>query len=184
MTSLRGIGVCAGLLLALAGPACGDAPESTRLAVPDDGVYTGVYAEFGDTEDEVTLERIEDFATLVGRHQALVAFGNQWGKARFPAEQVQTIRRAGAVPLILWYPEPTEAQKDSVAFPLEEIVAGRWDGYLDAWGRAARDVQGPLLVSWGLEMNGQWFAWSGIFHGAGLPVPGSDPPQPQGPEMF
>ena len=184
MRTLRRAALSAALTLGLGTPVAAVSAESAHLAVPASGAYTGVYAEFGDTEDEVTLERIEDFATLVGKRQALVAFGNQWGKGRFPAEQVRTVQRAGAVPLILWYPEPTEAQKDSAGFPLEEIVAGRWDDYLDAWGRAARAIDGPLLVSWGLEMNGQWFAWSGIFHGAGAPVPGSDPPRAQGPEMF
>ncbi len=184
MNAPRWLRTAGGLLLGLACSAAPPVAAGPRLGVPESGAYTGVYAEFGDTEDEVTLERIEDFATLVGKRQALVAFGNQWGKGRFPTEQVLTIRRAGAVPLILWYPEPTEAQKGSVAFPLEEIIAGRWDDYLDAWGRAAKALQGPLLVSWGLEMNGQWFPWSGIFHGAGARAPGSDPPRPQGPETF
>ncbi len=179
--------VCLGLMglwLGLAPMAPVVAAETLGLAVPESGAYTGVYAEFGDHEDDVTLERIEDFATQVGRRQALVAFGNQWGKGRFPTEQVRIIHRAGAVPLILWYPEPTEAQKSSVDFPLEEIIAGRWDDYLDAWARAAQAVQGPLLVSWGLEMNGEWFAWSGVHHGAGRPVPGTAPPRAQGPETF
>ena len=182
--SRRAIGLAAAVLLVSAATAFVGAAEPPRLAVPEKGAYTGVYAEFGEAEDEVTLERIEDFATLVGRRPALVAFGNQWGKGQFPTEQVRTIQRAGGVPLILWYPEPTEAQKNTVAFPLEEIVAGRWDDYLDSWGRAAKAVQAPLLVSWGLEMNGQWFPWSGIFHGAGAAVPGSDPPHAKGPEMF
>lgn len=183
MSATRWLRVAAGLLFALAGSVAPLAVAGARLDVPETGAYTGVYAEFGDNEEDVTLERIEDFARLVGKGQALVAFGNQWGRGRFPAEQVRLVRQAGAVPLILWYPEPTEAQM-GIVFPLEEIIAGRWDDYLEAWGRAARTVPGPLLVSWGLEMNGEWFGWSGVHHGGGRPVPGSDPPRPLGPEVF
>ena len=52
-------------------------------------------------------------------------------------------------------------------FNLPDILAGKWDAYIDQWADAARDYGKPLLVTWGLEMNGIWFPWSGFYYGGG-----------------
>jgi beta-mannanase len=164
-------------------PARPPAPLPT-LAIPAQGAYTGVYADFGDSEEEVTLAKIEAFSTLVDKHQALIAFSNHWGTGRFPAAEVRLIDTYGAAPLIYW--NPWQARNDMACprFTLEQIVAGDWDPYIDTWARDARAFGKPLLVAWGLEMNGKWFPWSGVFHGAGTPVPDSEPTLYQGPETF
>lgn len=174
LSLLVGLAACP-LLAAQAGP---------RLAVPATGAYNGAYVEFGEGEDQVTLERIDDFAAMVGKRQALIAFANDWARQRFPSEQVRIIQGARAVPLILWYPHNSETNKTDAEFKLEDIIAGRWDAYLDAWGQAARTAGGPLLVSWALEMNGDWYPWSGVRHGGGEPVPGGGPPLAKGPETY
>ena len=38
----------------------------SRLVTPEHGLYTGAYMDFGEREDEVTLEKIEAFEQLVG----------------------------------------------------------------------------------------------------------------------
>lgn len=159
-------------------------PAGMQLAVPAQGAYHGAYLDFGDHEDEVTLERIESFNTLVGKRLAIVAFSNYWGRQRFPSEQVEIIANSGAVPLIYWNPWQDQQDTKGSRFDLAAIISGQWDGYIDDWARAARAFGRPLLVSWGLEMNGNWFPWCGVFHGGGEVVPGSDPPRFQGPETF
>src|SRR3954463_5947635 len=49
-----------------------------RVVPPSDGAYTGAYMDFGDTEDDVSLETIEDFDQLVGKHQAIIASSSYW----------------------------------------------------------------------------------------------------------
>ena len=44
-----------------------------EVAIPDHGAYTGAFMDFGDEEDDVTLEMIEDFEQMVGKHQAIIA---------------------------------------------------------------------------------------------------------------
>lgn len=178
-------------VLALTGPTAdslaadiGKAGERGTLAVPQRGAYTGAYIEFGEQEDQVTLEAIEAFATLVGKHQAIVAFSSFWGRGSFPSTQARIIDHSGAVPLIYWNPWDSDADHDRTRFDLEAIQAGTWDHYIDTWALAARDFGKPLLVSWGLEMNGNWFPWSGVFHGGGTPVSGSGPIHFEGPEAF
>jgi Glycosyl hydrolase family 26 len=161
-----------------------EATAAQRLAIPDRGAYTGAYLDFGDHEDEVTLEKIESFRALVGKRQAIIGFSNYWGRGHFPRAQVQIVNNAGAVSLIYWNPWGRQGETEETRFDIASIEAGRWDPYIDAWAAEARAFGKPLLVSWGLEMNGNWFLCSGIFHGAGEPVPGTDPPLLQGPEAF
>ncbi|WP_200374034.1 glycoside hydrolase family 26 protein [Thiocystis violacea] len=158
--------------------------QPITLAVPETGAYTGAYVDFGEHEDAVTLEQIESFSALVGKRQAIIAFSNYWGRGRFPTDQVRIIAQAGAVPLVFWNPWEDQEDTRKSRFDLAAIEAGQWDQYMDAWAAEARAFGRPLLVSWGLEMNGEWFPWSGVFHGAGASVPGADPPRYQGPEAF
>ena len=44
-----------------------------EVAIPEHAVYTGAFMDFGDAEDDVTLETIEDFEQMVGKHQAIIA---------------------------------------------------------------------------------------------------------------
>ena len=44
-----------------------------HLAIPDQCAYTGAYMDFGEGEDDVTLEQIEAFEQAVGKHQAIIA---------------------------------------------------------------------------------------------------------------
>ena len=53
---------------------------SQQLVVPDHGAYTGAYIDFGDEEDDVTLEAIENFEKMVGKHQAIVGSSSYWGE--------------------------------------------------------------------------------------------------------
>lgn len=147
-----------------------EAPQPPgRLAFPEVGAYTGAYIEFGETEDVITLEGIEDFEKLVGKHQAIIASSSFWGEQRFPAKSLLVVGRHHAVPLLFWSPwdRPYQEEKGPDRFSLEQILVGRWDVYIDSWADQARAFGGPILVSWGLEMNGNWFPWSGAYYGAG-----------------
>jgi hypothetical protein len=60
-----------------------------ELAVPGEGKYTGAYIDFGDQEDDVTLEAIENFETMVGKHQAIIASSSYWGEQTFPTRNLE-----------------------------------------------------------------------------------------------
>jgi hypothetical protein len=181
----------ASLAIALAGcqkPA--DAPAQPTgpmtLAVPVKGAYTGAYIDFGDYEDQVTLEGIEDFENLVGKHQAIVASSSYWGEQSFPTANLQLIFRHGSVPLVFWSPwdRPYNEDQGPDKFSLTSIIEGKWDSYIDMWADAAKAFGHPMMVSFANEVNGTWFPWSGCFYGGGNVVEGTKPPQYQGPETF
>ena len=175
--------VSASLLFCLG--ACKPAPPtppkdqgSVTLAIPQQGAYAGAYMDFGDNEDEVTLETIEGFEKLVGKHQAIVASSSYWGEESFPAANLNIIWRHGSIPLVFWSPwdRPYKQEAGPDRFSLSAILEGKWDAYIDRWADAARAFGHPILVSFANEANGTWFPWSGYFYGGGTTIPGTPVP--------
>ncbi len=161
-------------------------PTIQELAVPEKGAYTGAYVDFGEGEDDVTLEAIERFEKMVGKHQAIIGLGNFWGEQKFPIKNVHIITRYGAVPLLYWSPwdKPYTEGDLPTRFNLYNILGGMWDTYIDKWADDARDFGKPLLVAWGIEMNGTWFPWSGYYYGGGQTDFLNEPSDYLGPKIF
>ncbi len=138
-----------------------------EVVIPEHGAYTGAFMDFGDEEDDVTLETIEDFEQMVGKHQAIIASSSYWGEQNFPADNLNVIWRHGSLPLVFWSPwdKPYEEDHGPDKFNLNEIIAGKWDAYINKWADAARDFGHPVIVVFGVEMNGTWFPWSGRYYG-------------------
>lgn len=191
----RWVGVLLGccLLLALAG--C--RPEESKKAAPtasgpqtvvwpEGKAYTGAYVDFGEAEDKVTIEAIEQFEKMVGKRQAIIAFSSFWGEQSFPARNLEMLSRHGSLPLVFWSPwdRPYDERRPPDKFSLYAILAGKWDRYIDRWADGAKAFGRPVLVAWGIEMNGNWFPWAGFFYGAGNVLPDTDPPQYEGPELY
>lgn len=138
------------------------------IGIPAHGAYTGAFIDFGETEEDVTLETIEAFEAMVGKHQAIIASSSYWGEQDFPTRSLNVIWEHKSLPLVFWSPwdRPYEQDKGPDRFSLKAILTGQWDSYIDQWADAAREFGKPFIVSFGNEMNGDWFPWSGIYYGA------------------
>jgi hypothetical protein len=156
-----------------------------EVLLPDHGAYTGAFIDFGDAEDEVALEMIEDFEQIVGKHQAIIASSSYWGEQSFPTSNLKTIWRHGSVPLVFWSPwdKPYEQNRGPDKFNLNAIIDGDWDGYIDDWANAAKAFGKPMIVAFANEMNGDWFPWSGWYYG-GEELVDDKPDEWEGPEHF
>jgi hypothetical protein len=156
-----------------------------ELVLPEHGAYTGAFVDFGDAEDDVTLESIEEFESMVGKHQAIIASSSYWGEQTFPTANMNVIWRHGSLPLLFWSPwdQPYEQNRGPDRFGLIQILAGKWDAYIDRWAEAAREFGKPMIVVFGNEMNGDWFPWSGTYYGGKNPIPGR-PNEWEGPENY
>lgn len=143
------------------------ANAAVEVALPKEGAYTGAFIDFGDAEDEVSLEMIEDFESMVGKHQAIIASSSYWGEQSFPTANLEIIWRYGAWPLVFWSPwdRPYIQNRGPDKFSLNAIIDGEWDSYIDKWGDSARAFGNPMVVAFGVEMNGEWFPWSGNYYG-------------------
>lgn len=155
----------------------------SKIDVPTHGAYTGAYIDFGDSEDDVTLETIDNFETAVKKHQAIIASSSYWGQQSFPRRNLDIIARHNSIPLVYWSPwdKPYEQDRGPDRFSLTNILAGQWDAYIDSWADQAKAFGRPMFVAWGLEMNGTWFPWSGAFYGGGKPL---SPGVYAGPEYY
>ena len=138
-----------------------------EVVAPERGAYTGAFIDFGDEEDTVTLETIEDFERMVGKHQAIIASSSYWGEQGFPTANLNVLWRHGSLPLVFWSPwdKPYIQNRGPDKFSLDNIIAGQWDAYIDKWADAAREFGHPMIVVFGNEMNGEWFPWSGKYYG-------------------
>ena len=155
-----------------------------EVVIPEHGAYTGAFMDFGDEEDDVSLETIEDFEQMVGKHQAIIASSSYWGEQSFPTANLNVIWRHGSLPLVFWSPwdKPYAQNRGPDRFSLFEIINGKWDTYIDKWGDAARAFGHPMIVAFGVEMNGDWFPWSGIYYGGDAWI--EDGETWEGPEHF
>src|SRR6516164_2054441 len=81
-----------------------DLEGPVKVAIPERGAYTGAYLDFGDTEDDVSLETIEEFEQMVGKHQAIIASSSYWGEQSFPTANLNVVWRHGSLPLVFWSP--------------------------------------------------------------------------------
>jgi hypothetical protein len=68
----------------------------------------------------------------------------------FPASFAKTAAEQGAAPLV---------QMDPKGVSVAAIASGRYDGYLSAYAEAVRAYHDPVIISFGHEMNGDWYSW-------------------------
>jgi mannan endo-1,4-beta-mannosidase len=50
-------------------------------------------------------------------------------------------------------------QIDPYQQSIAAIAAGRYDGWIKTWATEAREFGAPLIMSFGHEMNGNWYPW-------------------------
>src|SRR4051794_34015474 len=65
-----------------------DPTAPVEVLIPATGAYTGAFMDFGDAEDEVTIETIEEFENMVGKRQAIIASSSYWGEQSFPTRNL------------------------------------------------------------------------------------------------
>jgi hypothetical protein len=93
---------------------------------------------------------ITNFTTVTGVRPRIVAYYSGWHEP-FQARFAQTAARAGAVPLV---------QIDPTDIRLAAIASGRYDDYLRKFATAVRAYHHPVIISFGHEMNGNWYSWA------------------------
>ena len=142
-------------------------------------------------ETVYTRDWISHWVTMTGKQPALIVFSNHWGSngrlhIAFPTGTVRTIWNAGSVPdlrMMAWTRDWSSSGADPVT-SMQRIIDGRFDRPLLQWFHAARDLGIPMMIEFGVEVNGYWFPWNGRWNGAGRKDGYGDPAYPDGPERF
>lgn len=157
------------------------------LSKPDRGeIYHAAFPEFGGPENRVSAQRIRSFERLARKRIAWAYFSNNWfdGGISFPTKNTKRVIRAGRVPFIRMMARTGWSSPPDPNYSMESLADGSWDPELIRWCDKAAQIQSPLLVEFGTEVNGDWFPWNGRWNGGGETTGYGDPSQPDGPESF
>ena len=160
-----------------------------KLAVPpEDYLYIGAFADYGQKENVVNQNKIETFETLIEKRIAWAYVTNDWTDGiRYPRENIKTIWENEQVPFIRFLPRSDQGQNDTKAdliYSLQNIIDGRFDDDFRIWANESKKDNIPLLIDFGVEMTGNWMPWSGVYNGAGTTTTYGDLDYPDGPERF
>ena len=107
--------------------------------------YIGVYSpEAPDSYAGVTA-----FKTATGVTPDVAMYYSGWFEG-FQTRFAAAAARQGAVPLVQINPDNIK---------LASIAAGKYDGFLTKYASEVRTYRHPVILSFGHEMNGNWYSW-------------------------
>ena len=92
---------------------------------------------------------IDQFAQRVGRQPNLVSYYSGWNEP-FQKAFVKTAASHGATTIVFMDPDN---------IPVAGIAAGAYDSYLISFARRVASFHHRLVISFGHEMNGNWYSW-------------------------
>jgi len=137
------------------------------LPPSDNGIYFGAFPDFGGSEDHISKKRIDDFEKLIDKKIVWAYFSNNWYNGiLYPKNDIHTIYNHGSIPFVRLMPRSDDEQgKMETKFSLQKIIDGKFDKELKKWAKDAKEDNIPLLIDFAVEMNGDWFGWSGVYNG-------------------
>ncbi|OGR44304.1 MAG: hypothetical protein A2X35_02440 [Elusimicrobia bacterium GWA2_61_42] len=98
----------------------------------------------------------ENYGAL-GLPTGFISFYLAWGDG-FPAAEIKAARAASSILALTWEPY---LKSDPDRSLLGEIAAGGYDAYMRSMAAAIKAYRKPVLIRWGHEPNGDWYAWAG-----------------------
>jgi len=107
--------------------------------------YLGVY----EPDTPSSYSGVNQFAQRIGRQPNLVSYYSPWLEP-FQASFVTAAAKHGAITLV---------QIDPKNISLASIASGRYDVYLRSYAAAVKRFGSKVALSFGHEMNGDWYSW-------------------------
>lgn len=92
---------------------------------------------------------MKTFAQTAGRKPNLALYYSGWRQS-FESSFATTAWSHGAV---------VDVDMDPTGVSVKSIANGQWDTYLKGFASAVRGFRHPVVISFGHEMNGQWYSW-------------------------
>ena len=129
-------------------PAPTSVPPSTLSAAEldhPDGKFFGIEAN-GSPD---SLSPAQEVSALVGRNPNLLGQYVEWGSA-FDKAAAARATSYGALYYMAWEPFGTT---------VASIADGKSDSYITSVAKSVRAFGGPVALSFGHEMNGNWYPW-------------------------
>ncbi|WP_052351644.1 glycoside hydrolase family 26 protein [Deinococcus pimensis] len=129
------------------------------LSAQQYGALSGVFVP-GAPTGNAGMNALDTWSGNVGGRARQVMWYSDWA-TDFQAYAVTNAYSRGATPVVTW----EMYGKRGAAIRYADVLAGRWNTYIDRWADAARADGRTVLVRLGHEMNGDWYPWSGAQNG-------------------
>ena len=126
-------------------PTANPAAPPAAAAHPKPRAFLGVYTP-GVPQ---SYAGIQAFTAVTGVRPGVVVYYSGWME-QFQVRFAEMAARHHAVPLV---------QIDPTGISLTAIAAGKYDPYLRSYADAVRAFGGRVIISFGHEMNGNWYSW-------------------------
>jgi hypothetical protein len=120
-------------------------PYDVRPLLSPDRKYLGVAIDGAPGSSAI----VDAYAGKVGKRPNLIEFYAAWGDG-FDSAGARSAWTGGALPMMAWEPFTPS---------LRQIADGASDGYIRTFAAAVRDLNVPVAISLGHEMNGNWYPW-------------------------
>jgi mannan endo-1,4-beta-mannosidase len=92
---------------------------------------------------------VDQLTQAIGRQPNLVLYYSHW-RVPFDVHFATVAAEHGAVTIVQIAPNKIS---------LASIVSGRYDDYLRSYALAVKAFRHPVILSFGHEMNGDWYSW-------------------------
>lgn len=143
--------VCAAVVIGAAVTLIAIRPWVNKSIHPVQSVrYLGVY----EPTNPRTYAGVDKFAQDIGTQPDLVSYYSDWLEA-FQVGFVKSAADHGALTVVQMDPK-TQAGAN---VQLTSIANGQYDSYLRSYAAAVRAFGGKVVLSFGHEMNGNWYSW-------------------------
>lgn len=121
------------------------------------GVYSGVFAG-GDS----SLGDVFAFEDISGKKVSIVNSFSSWGASdnSLKTNFLNNVRSHGSIPMVTWEPWDTSNGVNQPNYSLQSIIDGQHDAYITSWATSVKNWNGPMLLRFAHEMNGNWYPWS------------------------
>ena len=128
------------------------------------GIASGVFID-GTPLGKPGMTAWDKWSTQAGGRTRYIMWYTDWSTP-FQEFGVTNAYSRGSVPVITW-----EMKNRSKAIPYSDVLAGKWNKYIDTWAASAKTSGREMFVRFGHEMNGDWYGWGGAQNGANANSP-------------
>jgi Glycosyl hydrolase family 26 len=115
------------------------------------------------------MSAVTAFEQRLGKGLSTIQFGVPFADCsvspcsfyEFPAQEMEAIRRYGAVPFLSWSSQATPwiMGNPEPDFQLSDVISGSYDSYIREFAEAAKAWGHPYFMRFDWEPNGDWFPW-------------------------
>lgn len=144
MKTAKPFAALAAVLLTVSAAACA-APHSAGQPVKPGKLLFGVYEQ----TSPGSYTQLNQFTQATGVRPAIVSYYSQWWMA-FQTGFADEAHAHGAEVLVQMQPRQVSCQA---------VSSGATDSYLEKYAAQVKAFRYPVILSFGQEMNGNWYPW-------------------------